>query len=294
MDESLFPAAVIGQRIEIHNPGLVRGRIRHALFDFDGTLSLIRAGWQEVMIDQCVAELEKTPTRETREALRHVCRDFITRLTGKQTIYQMFQLADEVEKRGGASRPALEYKREYLALLHRRIAHRLDALRSGADPATGYLVRGALDLLEGLQRRGITCYLASGTDQEFVVEEAALLGVAAYFDDICGARDDYKSFSKKMLIERILREHQLQGPELAVFGDGYVEIENGREAGGLTIGAATLETGEERWDMWKKKRLLEVGADLLVPDWQEADLLLAYLFAEDERTCRSARHSPAR
>ena len=143
-------------------------------------------------------------------------------------------------------------------------------------------MRGSVKLLEGLKERGIVCLLASGTDHDLVVDEAGLLGLAGYFEGgIFGARDDYRSFSKKILIDRLLAEHHLEGPQLAVFGDGYVEIENGRQAGGLTIGAATRENGEAGWDPWKKARLLEVGADLLAPDWQEAELLLAYLFAEE-------------
>jgi phosphoglycolate phosphatase len=282
MSDLPSPALVLGSCIEVYNPGLHRAGIRHALFDFDGTLSLIRAGWQDVMIAQFVAELERTPTRESRSALEEVCREFITRLTGKQTIYQMFQLAEEVEKRGAPPRQALEYKREYLALLHRKIAHRIDALGSGRDPASRYLVRGSVELLEGLARRGAVCYLASGTDQEYVVEEAGLLGLTAYFaGGVYGARDDYKSFSKKILIDRILTENRLRGDELAVFGDGYVEIENGKGVGGLAVGVASCEQGTGTWDAWKKRRLLQVGADILVPDWREAGRLLAYLFAEE-------------
>ena len=211
-----------------------------------------------------------------------VCREFITQLTGRQTIYQMIRLAEEVEKRGGSPRSALEYKKEYLALLHRKIAHRLEELRRDGGSASRYRVRGSVELLEGLRRRGVVCYLASGTDQEYVIDEAELLGLSSYFDGrIYGARDEYESFSKKMVIEQILRDHQLRGAELAVFGDGYVEIQNGKSAGGLAVGAATCEEGTGKWDPWKKNRLLEVGADLLVPDWREAGLLLAYLFAEE-------------
>ncbi len=48
-------------------------------------------------------------------------------------------------------------------------------------------------------------YLASGTDEIYMKEEARLLDVARYFDGgVYGALDDYKSFSKKILIQRIL------------------------------------------------------------------------------------------
>lgn len=271
----------VGQHILIHNPHAVRGRARHALLDFDGTLSLIRAGWQDVMTAQCVQELQRTGTTESTARLRSVCRDFITRLTGKQTIYQMFELAAQVEQRGGNPRQALEYKHEYLALLHEDIGHRLDALRCGSDPPERHLVRGSVKLLEGLRERGVTLYLASGTDEPFVVEEVQLLGLAEFFQGrVYGARDDYASFSKQMVIQNILCEHELAGPELLVFGDGYVEIENGKQAGGIAVGAATMEDGSSGWDAWKQERLRQVGADILVPHWGEASLLLQYLFAE--------------
>ena len=37
--------------IEILNPRFRRGPFRAALFDFDGTLSLIREGWARVMAE---------------------------------------------------------------------------------------------------------------------------------------------------------------------------------------------------------------------------------------------------
>jgi phosphoglycolate phosphatase-like HAD superfamily hydrolase len=276
-----FPATVVAQRIQVYNPQLTRGGFRHALFDFDGTLSLIRAGWQEVMLAQCVEELQRTPTDETPAQLAEVCRQFITRLTGKQTVYQMLQLAAEVKQRGGQPRPELTYKREYLERLHARIGYRIDALRAGRDPASRYLVAGSLELLAGLAARGVVCYLASGTDEEYVHDEARLLGVADYFaGGMYGARDDYLSFSKKQLMERIVAENNLAGAELVAFGDGYVEIENAKQVGGAAVGVASCEEGAALWDDWKGQRLLDVGADIVVPDWAEAGPLLAYLFAE--------------
>ena len=69
------------------------------------------------------------------------------------------------------------------------------------------MVHGARQLLDSLQQRGVALYLASGTDENFVKQEAAALDVSRYFGDhIYGAQDDYRQFSKKMVIERILRE----------------------------------------------------------------------------------------
>ena len=273
------PRRRLGRSIEIHRSHPSGGRIRHALFDFDGTLSLVRAGWQEVMVAHCAAELKRTPGGETREELERVCRDFITRLTGAQTIYQMLELEKEVARRGGEPRPASIYKQQYLDLLQERIRHRIAALEEGREPAAAYLVPNSLSLLRGLAGRKTTCYLASGTDHHFVVAEAGLLGLTPFFGErIYGAREDYRTFSKRKVIEDILGASGDRGDALAVFGDGYVEISAAVEAGGLAIGVAGRESGGPGWDPWKKKRLLEVGAHVLVPDWREADLLLAYIF----------------
>ena len=125
--------------------------------------------------------------------------------------------------------------------------------------------------------RGWKLYLASGTDELFVKREADLLGLSRYFrDQIYGALDNYQNFSKKQVIERILTEHGVDGRSLLVVGDGYVEIENGRDAGALALAVASDEAnnGEGRFDPWKRERLLGVGADVVVPDYRDATVLL--------------------
>ena len=109
-----------------------------------------------------------------------------------------------------------------------------------------------------------------------------MLGVADLFDGgIYGALDQWESFSKAMIIEQILRDHGLHGEELAVFGDGYVEIENAKAVGGIAVGVASDEVHRAGVDEWKRNRLIEAGADLIVPEFREHERLLAYLFAEE-------------
>jgi len=110
-----------GTGIEIVRERPVRGRYRHVLFDFDGTLSLIREGWPQVMIPMMVEILLETPRHEPEEALYGIVEDFVMRLNGKQTIYQMMQLADEVATRGGRPREPLAYK----AMYHERLMERI-------------------------------------------------------------------------------------------------------------------------------------------------------------------------
>src|SRR5437764_12899051 len=134
-----------------------RPRISHVLFDFDGTLSLIREGWAEVMTPMFLEMLPALPG-ESDEARRQLCWDDIMRLNGKQTIYQMLQLAERIKERGGTPRDALWYKREFLRRLDERIRSRLEGLRSGALRPDELLVHGARALLDMLKARGVTLY----------------------------------------------------------------------------------------------------------------------------------------
>src|SRR5438067_4758531 len=153
--------------IEILNPSLPRGRFRFVLFDFDGTLSLIREGWPEVMIPMMIAILRETGTAENETELRGTVEEFVMRLNGKQTIYQMMQLADEVRKRGGQPLEPLAYKHRYHDLLMERIRNRLESLSNKAAKAEDWTVPGSHDFLAELSRRGLRLYLASGTDHKY-------------------------------------------------------------------------------------------------------------------------------
>jgi phosphoglycolate phosphatase-like HAD superfamily hydrolase len=220
---------------------------------------------------------------ESEETRRQLCHDDIMRLNGKQTIYQMIQLAERVKERGGAPREPLWYKHEYLRRLNERIHDRLEGLRTGKLRPDDLLVYGARPLLELLKASGLHLYLASGTDEAFVKEEAELLQVTRYFGrHVYGAIDDYKQFSKKMVIEHILKENRIPGEQLLSFGDGYVEIQNTKEAGGLAVGVASDEAnnGCGRFDEWKHRRLFGVGADMMIPDFRDAGALLNCILAK--------------
>jgi phosphoglycolate phosphatase-like HAD superfamily hydrolase len=265
--------------IELLNPNVPRGRFRSVLFDFDGTLSLIREGWPQVMIPMMVEVLRQTRTEETASELHAAVEEFVMRLNGRQTIYQMIQLADEVRRRGGTPLEPLAYKHRYHDLLMARIRDRLADLESGKATAEEWTVPGSHALLAELHRRGLALYLASGTDVNFVRREAGLLGLTPYFGEhIYGALDDYKNFSKQMIIDRILSDHQLRGEELLAFGDGYVEIEEVKKVGGVAVAVASDEVNRRGINAWKRDRLLRAGADLVIPDYRPRQQLLRYLF----------------
>jgi phosphoglycolate phosphatase len=259
-----------------------RPLISHVVFDFDGTLSLIREGWPEIMLAMFVEMLPARPDDVPSEVSRMLFDDMM-KLNGKQTIYQMMQFAERVKERGGTPQEPLWYKHEYLRRLEGKIQDRIESLRNGGVPREKYLLYGSTELLTLLANRRANLYLASGTDEIFVKREAELLGVTKFFGDrIYGAKDDYKSFSKKMVIERILRENNIRGENLLAFGDGYVEIQNTREVGGLAVAVASDEAnnGSGKIDEWKRNRLLAVGADIVIPDYRDAAPLLNRIFGD--------------
>mgnify|MGYP001106445677 CR=1 FL=1 len=271
-----------GTSIEIVRPVRLPEPPQYVLFDFDGTLSLIREGWIEVMVPMMVEVLQATGTDETPEQLERLCREFVTYLTGKQTIYQMIRLAEEVRRRGGQPEDPLVYKHRYLERLHQRIADRREGLRTGRIRPEQMLVPGSLELLEALQDIGVQMYLASGTDQPCVLEEAQLLGLDRYFGQhIYGALDNYTAFSKAMVIQQILKENQVPGHRLLGFGDGYVEIVNVKTVGGTAVAVASDEAGRSgKPDPWKRTRLIGAGADLVIPDYRDWKPLLEYLWGK--------------
>ena len=253
-----------------------RPGISHVLFDFDGTLSLIREGWPVVMLGM-FQEMLPPRADDSEPAVRQILFDDMMSLNGKQTIYQMMQFAERVKERGGSPREPLWYKHEYLRRLNEKIADRLSGLKNGQIAPEKYLLHGSIALLEELKRRGLTMYLASGTDEQFVKAEAELLGVTKYFGPrIYGAKDDYKSFSKKMVIERLIKENGIDGRNLLAFGDGYVEIQNTKDVGGFAVAVASDEAcnGSGKLDEWKRNRLVGVGADVVVPDYRDTIPLL--------------------
>jgi phosphoglycolate phosphatase-like HAD superfamily hydrolase len=259
-----------------------RPGISHVLFDFDGTLSLIRQGWPEVMVPMFTEVLPALPGESDNDRRRMAFED-IMHLNGKQTIYQMIQLCERIKERGGQPREPLWYKHEYLRRLDLRIRDRVEGLRAGTIAPDDLLVHGARGLLENLHRRGLPLYLASGTDEVFVKQEAELLDLTRYFGPrIYGAQDDYKTFSKKMVIQRIIDENDIHGEHLLSFGDGYVEIQNTKEAGGLAVAVASDEAhnGSGHMDQWKRKRLWGVGADVVIPDFRDAGPLLEMILGQ--------------
>ena len=259
----------------------------HAVFDHDGTISVLRQGWEGVMepmmIRAILGDRYATDDETLCRRVRTRVADYIEMSTGIQTILQMEALVEMVREFGIVPQERIldkfGYKKIYNDSLMETVNRRLSQLRSGERNRNDWTITGAVWFIEELRRRGVTLHLASGTDHADVVREAQALGYAGLFTGgIYGASKDGSTDSKKMVIRRILREHSLSGPQLAVFGDGPVELRECRKCDGVAIGIASDEVLRHGLNTNKRPRLIMAGAHILVPDFSQGKRLLELLF----------------
>ena len=250
--------------------------IRVCIFDHDGTLSSLRDGWEGIMESMMLrAVLGENGERIDRAKVAEVQREihqFIDHSTGVQTLVQMQALVGLVRKYGHVSAEAVldaaGYKNIFNQELLKIVDVRMEQLRAGQLGAEHFQISHAMQFLRELHRRGITLYLASGTDQGDVIEEAQALGYADLFDGrIFGAVNDLRVDAKMTVLERMMSAHSLSGHQFAMFGDGPMEIRETRKRGGVAVGIASDEARAAGVNPAKRKRLVRAGADLIIPDY---------------------------
>jgi len=269
--------------LEIIRAGAAAPGARAAIFDFDGTLSLIRSGWLDIMLDTMVETLGALGTGETAGQLREKSFNLVWPHTGRDTLYQMVEFAGAIRARGGTPRDPQEYKQSFLDALYDISEQRVTDVREGRCPPDRHLVPGSRAMLEDLRARGIKLYLASGTDHDRLTDEAHVLDIARYFDGgIYGALPDPEAFTKAMLIERVARGPGMHGSLLMAFGDGPTEIAEAHRAGALTVGLATDEPECRTVSPFKRRSLIDNGADYIIPNYLCRPALAPMLFAEHE------------
>jgi rfaE bifunctional protein kinase chain/domain len=260
-----------GTGIEIVS-GLPPSGICAALFDFDGTISTIRAGWERIMEAVMVRDMS---SGERSGRLAGLVRDYIDATTGLPANAQVHGMVETVKELNGldADARAAEYDRE----LRRMVDARLERLQRGELSPDHFMISGVTRLLELLSRAGVELTLASGTPERDVVREAAVLGIAHFFGGrIHGSREDLTADAKKFALERMaaaaggLRH-------VVAFGYGPREIRETRRGGGYAVGVASNERERCGLNPAKRRRLVLAGADLVIADFLQADAILEML-----------------
>ena len=287
-DDPTQATFVDGTEFEVVEPSALTGRarLRHVIFDHDGTLSTLREGWEEVMAPMMIRAVlgpafGKTGPKVVADVRREVA-DLIDRTTGIQTLMQMRGLVELVRKwKCVPTADVLDehgYKEIYNELLLQRVNKRLAKVRSGELAREDFHMKNAIPLLAALRDAGLVLHLASGTDEADVIAEANELGFSEFFEGrIYGSIGIIDHDAKKVVIERIVRENEIDGAQIITVGDGPVEMRETRRQGGLAIGVCSDEVRRFGFNESKRRRLIRGGAHLLVPDFRDLDALLRVL-----------------
>jgi len=261
-------------------------RFRHAIFDHDGTISLLRQGWELVMEPMMIRAITGARHDSVAERMHgtivSTVRDFIGRTTGIQTLAQMKGLSDMVRQFGLVPAGEVLDEHGYKAIFNREllatIRGRLKRLERGEVSPLDCQVGYARQMLERMREAGVALYLVSGTDEADVVAEARVLGYAHLFSGgIFGAVGDLRVEAKRDVLARIVQASGARAEEIVMFGDGPVEMREARRRGAYAVGVASDEVRRSGIDPRKRSRLIRAGADLIIPDYCEADALLAAL-----------------
>ena len=275
-----------GSEIEVILDPPPEARPAHVVFDFDGTLSTLREGWEQimepVMVRAILGDASSSVSAEAFAAVSGAAREFIDRTTGVQTLVQMQGLVRLVHQFGYVAKKDIlderGYKELYNTELLEMVRARLAKIEAGQLERTDFHMKNAVPLVEALRSRGMKLYLASGTDVEDVRAEAQALGFAEFFEDrIYGSVGDVNVEAKRVVLDRIFRDNAIAPEALVTIGDGPVEMRETRKRGGTAVGVCSDERRRFGANLAKRRRLVRGGATLLLPDFTDLGTFLAVL-----------------
>jgi phosphoglycolate phosphatase-like HAD superfamily hydrolase len=281
-----------GTEIEIIEPAPQRGSYPvAAIFDLDGTLSVLREGWEPVMRDAMVrfitGDAYDTLSLEPLQQIERQVDRVIERTTGVQTVIQMVEMMHlqelydfvPVDERATAH----QYKDWYAQRIRARVEAKFARFEARELGVGEFTILGALPFLTHLRSKGVRLYLASGTDDSDVRHELESFGYADLFDGgIYGSVGDTARDPKRLVVEKAKayiteKTGSFTRGDGVVFGDGPVEMREGRSAHFLTVGLVSDEKQRYGLNIKKRERLILAGADLLIPDYSWAPHLAAHL-----------------
>lgn len=273
--------------IEIVREPLEIEKISHAIFDHDGTISVLREGWEKIMepmmLKAIMGPLYSTADESTYHKVLNRARKFIDATTGVQTLVQMQGLVELVREFGFTPKEEIldefGYKAIYNEALLELVKKRIEKLKRGELSIDDFAIKGVVPFLQRLHKTGIKLYMASGSDENDVIEEAKALGYADLFEGrIYGAIGDAAKEAKKIVMDRIVNDIGAKNArKIAAFGDGPVEIREINKRGGIAVGIASDEVRRFGLNQSKRSRLIRAGADIIIPDYSQSKILFEIL-----------------
>jgi sugar/nucleoside kinase (ribokinase family)/beta-phosphoglucomutase-like phosphatase (HAD superfamily) len=269
--------------IEIINPNVIKNFNSFpeiAIFDHDGTLSTMRQSWEKIMSKMMAkAILEDSYDLIDSTMLKKITEDvdsLIEKTTGIQTILQMADLIKLIKKYKYVEdkdiKTPAQYKASYKVLLNDGLKRKYELFELKHLNVKDLTIKDAIKTLKYFKDKGVTNYLASGSDKDDVEKEVVTFGYANYFDGgIFGSVGDINHDPKKKVMKDIISK--VEGKNVVVFGDGPVEMREGKKNNFLTIGLVSNEQQRFGINPAKRERLILAGADILIPDFSWIDKL---------------------
>ena len=249
-----------------------------AAIDFDGTLSLVRMGWQVVM--HHVMKTALAPYHPHLDRIDAEISGYIARSTGQPSIIQMAWVDEHVHLYGGPHHGAQHYLDQFSHAMSDRIDERLASMISPAH-ADHHMILGARAFLQLLQSRGVHMALVSGTEHHHLVRESTALGIDTYFDaGIHGPGAHAPGFTKAEAMANLVEQYELMPGQLLSIGDGPVEISAGRSLDAFCIAVASEEESGQL-DIHKRSHLLHAGADAVIANFLPLAAIGALLFDQE-------------
>ena len=288
--EEIRMAKYLGESdIEIVDQSLMQKDIcpKHAIFDHDGTISTLREGWEEIMNPMMIKAILGKSYKDADDALYHKVSvrvaDFIDKTTGIQTLVQMQGLIALVREFGCVPENEIldifGYKKIYNDELLLMVKEREKKLQQGELALDDFTLKNAVPFLMRLYQAGVKLYLASGTDEVDVKNEAKALGYDYLFEGrIYGAVGDINKEAKKIVLDKILDSiGTTESGQIITFGDGPVEIRETHKRNGITVGLASNEQRRYGLNAHKRTRLIKAGADIIISDFSQMEQLLGLM-----------------
>ena len=254
-------------KVEVINPEALKAiNIKHAVFDYDGTIDVSLEGlWQETEASFMLL------TRETANSI-------VNKTLGMHTFERMKIAVKEAHPRWD------DYRVSIIARLLENQAKEEMYVKWRAAYWTKdtALVPGVTGVLEAFSKTGIICHVATADYVKNKIKMADRFGILEYFgkngERIHGDGDERYEGKEEFL--RSLITGEIKANQIVMFGDSLSDIKAAKSAGCIAIGIAKdnklreefIEAGTDIVIHGNCRNIREILAVLKVKQYTQADL----------------------